>query len=99
MLLCARSLQPECCGMVVDGSSRASRQVEQAGFDTARGVMLAEKFLLAGCPEAARPAPRLAYDWVAVKKCAEVRGRLRSEEHTSELQSLMRTPYAVFFLK
>src|SRR3546814_7735478 len=23
----------------------------------------------------------------------------RSEEHTSELQSLMRTPYAVFFLK
>src|SRR3546814_6619379 len=25
--------------------------------------------------------------------------RLRSEEHTSELQSLMRTPYAVFCLK
>src|SRR3546814_4235223 len=30
----------------------------------------------------------------------EARGRLiRSEEHTSELQSLMRIPYAVFYLK
>src|SRR3546814_8737341 len=28
-----------------------------------------------------------------------VLGRYRSEEHTSELQSLMRTPYAVFCLK
>src|SRR3546814_2399848 len=28
-----------------------------------------------------------------------VGGRLRSEEHTSELQSLMRTSYAVFCLK
>src|SRR3546814_1620061 len=28
-----------------------------------------------------------------------VRGRLRSEEHTSELQSLMRISYAVFCLK
>src|SRR3546814_9434521 len=27
------------------------------------------------------------------------RNRLRSEEHTSELQSLMRSSYAVFFLK
>src|SRR3546814_4199433 len=26
-------------------------------------------------------------------------GGVRSEEHTSELQSLMRNPYAVFFLK
>src|SRR3546814_6402500 len=29
----------------------------------------------------------------------EVRGSLRSEEHTSELQSLMRISYAVFCLK
>src|SRR3546814_2876959 len=29
----------------------------------------------------------------------QVRGKPRSEEHTSELQSLMRTPYAVFCLK
>src|SRR3546814_7533275 len=30
---------------------------------------------------------------------AVIRQRLRSEEHTSELQSLMRTSYAVFCLK
>src|SRR3546814_2807615 len=29
----------------------------------------------------------------------QTHGRLRSEEHTSELQSLMRTSYAVFCLK
>src|SRR3546814_7575039 len=32
------------------------------------------------------------YQWLAV-------GMMRSEEHTSELQSLMRTSYAVFCLK
>src|SRR3546814_6931037 len=31
--------------------------------------------------------------------CAAVKGMARSEEHTSELQSLMRISYAVFFLK
>src|SRR3546814_1859822 len=31
--------------------------------------------------------------------CADVEGPRRSEEHTSELQSLMRTSYAVFCLK
>src|SRR3546814_7972284 len=40
---------------------------------------------------------RLAVDQRAVH--LELRGRLRSEEHTSELQSLMRTSYAVFCLK
>src|SRR3546814_9441764 len=34
-------------------------------------------------------------DWVN----DELPYRFRSEEHTSELQSLMRTSYAVFFLK
>src|SRR3546814_2299760 len=28
-----------------------------------------------------------------------IRGKLRSAEHTSELQSLMRIPYSLFFLK
>src|SRR3546814_3939760 len=32
-------------------------------------------------------------------RLAKVNGRPRSEEHTSELQSLMRTSYAVFCLK
>src|SRR3546814_8685266 len=37
----------------------------------------------------------------ALKKCPEVRAEpaRRSEEHTSELQSLMRISYAVFCLK
>src|SRR3546814_10542703 len=36
---------------------------------------------------------------VAVAYPADLRGRPRSEEHTSELQSLMRISYAVFCLK
>src|SRR3546814_9281880 len=35
--------------------------------------------------------------WAAVAR--EATGRVRSEEHTSELQSLMRRSYAVFCLK
>src|SRR3546814_7941859 len=40
-------------------------------------------------------------DWRrAAHKCADaIYSRLRSEEHTSELQSLMRISYAVFCLK
>src|SRR3546814_10245965 len=39
-------------------------------------------------------------DWKAVAALAQERyGRIRSEEHTSELQSLMRISYAVFCLK
>src|SRR3546814_4266286 len=34
-----------------------------------------------------------------IRGFAELRGRKRSEEHTSELQSLMRISYAVFCLK
>src|SRR3546814_5074347 len=35
----------------------------------------------------------------ASASCSAWRGRIRSEEHTSELQSLMRISYAVFCLK
>src|SRR3546814_2990461 len=42
---------------------------------------------------AARPAPQR---WAALRGLS---GRCRSEEHTSELQSLMRISYAVFCLK
>src|SRR3546814_5547316 len=48
----------------------------------------------AGAAEAARPP---AVD--AVEPLGEARDMLRSEEHTSELQSLMRISYAVFCLK
>src|SRR3546814_2148769 len=62
---------------------------------------------LSGCVLA---APALAVDWVPVAVVAPASGfgagavplvaaASRSEEHTFELQSLMRTSYAVFCLK
>src|SRR3546814_1222580 len=38
-------------------------------------------------------------DWLRLTKRTHKLTPERSEEHTSELQSLMRTPYAVFCLK
>src|SRR3546814_3735404 len=37
--------------------------------------------------------------WIAPEQAGERREMMRSEEHTSELQSLMRISYAVFCLK
>src|SRR3546814_2367186 len=47
-------------------------------------------------PEAAQAAPQLPQRQTQRQ---HLFGRLRSEEHTSELQSLMRNSYAVFCLK
>src|SRR3546814_2668148 len=44
----------------------------------------------------AAPAPSR---WRSATSCRDRRRRARSEEHTSELQSLMRISYAVFCLK
>src|SRR3546814_4368703 len=44
----------------------------------------------------------IAAEWLAYREwhlVLAIGGRRRSEEHTSELQSLMRTSYAVFCLK
>src|SRR3546814_2069696 len=46
------------------------------------------------------PAPPTAFLAVCLPRRAAIRAyRVRSEEHTSELQSLMRISYAVFCLK
>src|SRR3546814_5995777 len=48
------------------------------------------------------PHPDRRYRWLhsrAHRGCSARRHRRRSEEHTSELQSLMRISYAVFCLK
>src|SRR3546814_3614332 len=55
-------------------------------------------------PGGDRPGPRRAPGQVRCRRRPEpdprrVRAALRSEEHTSELQSLMRISYAVFCLK
>src|SRR3546814_2561650 len=44
-----------------------------------------------------RPRPSLPFG--TLRRSAAARGNCRSEEHTSELQSLMRISYAVFCLK
>src|SRR3546814_9665737 len=55
------------------------------------------------CPMTGQPDFGTLYlEYVADKKCVELKALkmyIRSEEHTSELQSLMRTSYAVFCLK
>src|SRR3546814_9629726 len=51
--------------------------------------------------QALRPPELLGDDIHALQECERARsiGQRRSEEHTSELQSLMRISYAVFCLK
>src|SRR3546814_6959782 len=41
----------------------------------------------------------MVHEWTVLKLCSGDQPLERSEEHTSELQSLMRIPYAVFALK
>src|SRR3546814_6341946 len=45
------------------------------------------------------PRPRGAWHWCPALGEADFQCQCRSEEHTSELQSLMRISYAVFCLK
>src|SRR3546814_9517420 len=54
--------------------------------------------LFRSCSEA-RLAPDAQWDTFFDTLAARGRARIRSEEHTSELQSLMRISYAVFCLK
>src|SRR3546814_9342683 len=49
-----------------------------------------------GCSAVLQPAAPIAD---SISHCPDASTRHRSEEHTSELQSLMRTSYAVFCLK
>src|SRR3546814_6075276 len=77
-----------------DDRVAAARRIEQ-GLDRALRHDLGARLLLFGEVEAARRAP--AVD--AAPPFAEVARPVRSEEHTSELQSLMRISYAVFCLK
>src|SRR3546814_8031805 len=60
------------------------------------------RFLLAGAPAAIETRlvalGSLGRDWYEILPASEVVA-MRSEEHTSELQSLMRISYAVFCLK
>src|SRR3546814_5271143 len=53
-------------------------------------------------PHRCRPGermPEITQDYLAARRSGRLCSALRSEEHTSELQSLMRISYAVFCLK
>src|SRR3546814_5667047 len=62
-------------------------------FDTARRALMVDRTPTSSAILPARPRPS---EWL---KPTDVPRPARSEEHTSELQSLMRISYAVFCLK
>src|SRR3546814_5355180 len=86
------------------GRERKGR-LAAANDDAARADLIARKFhILAVEPAGARPMrgrSLLAFrkQRLGSKELALFTRQLRSEEHTSELQSLMRISYAVFCLK
>src|SRR3546814_3500825 len=79
---------------------RRSHEDERSGkpFEGGSTMKAIQIFLLAGTSLAAA-TPALAQDAAADGVVADGDIIVRSEEHTSELQSLMRTSYAVFCLK
>src|SRR3546814_5525446 len=103
--------RPIYCGAgdCVDGNARLYLQPKGAlGFEPAAGPAMTADYIsdpAKPVPFRARPILPVGYDgeltwtrWLADDQ-REASGRTRSEEHTSELQSLMRISYAVFCLK
>src|SRR3546814_8783847 len=80
-----------------------ARQVQAFSHHGAAGIF--DQGAAAGCLERqkrkAKAVPRAARQYNLIGNTADAPrdGDLRSEEHTSELQSLMRISYAVFCLK
>src|SRR3546814_1343704 len=69
---------------------------------TSGALMIGEKLVPPICPSddsEKQPPDISATDRPLVRAFSAVRATSRSEEHTSELQSLMRISYAVFCLK
>src|SRR3546814_1506857 len=58
-----------------------------------------EEALLSGIEEAVERGKALTHSLLSFAKDHERENRLRAEEHTSELQSLLRISYAVYYLK
>src|SRR3546814_5093220 len=103
--------QPGLAVPVLHREAQGSKDLRQQGKPpnalTAVDLDIGEgKLFVAQAPEVApvlaRPedCANLAHDSFSLVYCGRVFGtKFRSEEHTSELQSLMRISYAVFCLK
>src|SRR3546814_395947 len=87
-----------------DGDADAGAADDDAGVGLARGHRLGHRAAEIGVVDRGRAVPGAEVDhFVAggfqLLRQLRLEGETRSEEHTSELQSLMRTSYAVFCLK
>src|SRR3546814_2659828 len=71
------------------------RQLEYAEHGETAGFVTLHLAILSENEMPPKPAPLIRRRG----RCATLPTTIRSEEHTSELQSLMRISYAVFFLK
>src|SRR3546814_6876841 len=74
----------------------SSERTRRSGVTSSKWSML-DSF--GPSPEGERPDSAYAASAQRLQITAEITVSLRSEEHTSELQSLMRISYAVFCLK
>src|SRR3546814_3107048 len=81
----------------IEGRRAVTPYFEKMAFKHLRPYLDKENVLPLGVKAAGLPVT-LVYD-AEGKEVLRVNGPLRSEEHTSELQSLMRISYAVFCLK
>src|SRR3546814_7485642 len=87
-------------------SGDLSHRQSKKGVRRRTGRAVAPRRLPMLCPLAVviregkqREGARTVFDGVVVPLDSEIVADMRSEEHTSELQSLMRISYAVFCLK
>src|SRR3546814_9125441 len=80
------------CNHITQGLAVQSQEVAASAFSVCRPSS-------AKAPISSLPSPFRITRWSGSPAIAGLTARKRSEEHTSELQSLMRTSYAVLCLK
>src|SRR3546814_4779346 len=81
------------------GRASRRRRSDRQGYPPSRWVGDPVRFQRRGADQQERGADRHPYLWSGGSRAARSQSYERSEEHTSELQSLMRISYAVFCLK
>src|SRR3546814_1749094 len=77
------------------------RSLEKTPVETASTTSTTARTMISTLDFTRQPSPGSAFSAPAPPQAtwSDRRGKVRSEEHTSELQSLMRISYAVFCLK